>query len=358
MNRIAQWSALALATMAGCGSTPEGVGASDPPTPVARDTGDTCIGDYWFDAGNTQKLTCTANDVTVTTATIVSVDGVPVTADHPATCTLHGTFSFVAQFTVPLTAQTRYDVGLYFSTDGGGTDGALTGLCSGHIITPSSGGLGSTDFVNLDASPDTCGDIDSAHNPQLVTVEVNNVACEDTDGNGKLNLPNCVSWRQPGSNAECDGIRDAYPGSPSKCNCNPNFEVPITVVAGSVAKSFQGLACATVTYGVTVTNTGNADLTLTDLVDIAGSDANDCTTCGGFGNLLAVQGDVVSTTCADNTVIHPGSANAYSCSFNGEFCDAASNSDKIRATLSGGGTTLTEVSPEVTVYVSASTTPP
>ncbi len=193
----------------------------------------TCIQDQWTAHGNNQSLTCTSNDVRIASASnIRALNGTPLTQ-----CVSGQTFSFIADFTVELTAQTRYDIGLYFATDGdNNSDGALTGTCSANIITAKNQqtGLGSANFIQLDGSPDTCGDIDNAHNPQIVTVQVNNVSCVDTDGDGKLNLPNCTSWRQPGSNEVCDEVADAFPGSPSKCNCDITFNLPIFVETGTI----------------------------------------------------------------------------------------------------------------------------
>src|SRR5204863_6423399 len=117
-----------------------------------------------------------------------------------------------ADYTVQLTAQTRYDIGIYFATDGDpNNNGALTGQCVLTTLDSSN----STNFINLDASPDACGDIDAAHNPQTLHIPLT-VQCT-AGADGKLRLPNCTSWRQPGSNAVCTQASDAYPGSPSKC---------------------------------------------------------------------------------------------------------------------------------------------
>jgi hypothetical protein len=72
-----------------------------------------CIQNVWQAHGNTQSLTCTANDVRV-----ASAGNIRDTLGNPLTqCTSGTTFSFIADFTVVLGAQTRYDIGLYFATD-------------------------------------------------------------------------------------------------------------------------------------------------------------------------------------------------------------------------------------------------
>src|SRR5438477_5338417 len=229
----------------------------------------TCIQDVWSAHGNKQNLVCTSNDVRLAKATNSrDVNGNPLSQ-----CQSGSTFSFIADFQVNLGAQARYDVGLYFATDGDPNhNGALSGTCDANIITPpvtvQNIQFGSTNFVNLDnpanANPngDLCGDIDAAHNPQIVTVRVDNVLCQ-AGANGDLSLPNCTSWREPGANQLCQTSYDAFPGSPSKCNCEPGFTVPIFVEAGSISVNKQVIdpANATLpvpggqfTYKVTVNN--------------------------------------------------------------------------------------------------------
>jgi hypothetical protein len=81
---------------------------------------------------------------------------------------------------------------------------------------------GSTNFVSLDG--DGCGDINTANNPQIDTVRVDNVLCQDSDGDGLLNLPNCTSWSQ-NSGIVCATPDNPVPGSPSKCSCDIAFNI-------------------------------------------------------------------------------------------------------------------------------------
>ena len=229
----------------------------------------TCIQDVWSAHGNKQNLVCTSNDVRLAKATnIRDVSGNPLSQ-----CQSGSTFSFIADFQVNLGAQARYDVGLYFATDGDSNhNGALGGTCDANIISPKvtvqNIDFGSTHFVNLDnpgntnPNGDLCGDIDAAHNPQIITVRIDNVLCQ-AGANGDLSLPNCTSWREPGANQICTTPNDAFPGSPSKCNCEPGFTVPIFVEAGSISVNKQVIdpANATIaepggqfTYKVTVNN--------------------------------------------------------------------------------------------------------
>jgi len=155
-------------------------------------------------------LNCTANDVQLAAATDIVIldDGCAYPGDD---------VTFRADFEVVLTAKARHDIGIWFVTDGDAAaagmepDGALTGTCA--VATPAFGPNppwldldGINDPYPGDNKPsgvqDTCGDIDADHNPLFPQVELT-VACIDSDHDGKLNLPNCTSWRPDGANDLC-----------------------------------------------------------------------------------------------------------------------------------------------------------
>ena len=280
----------------------------------------TCIQDVWKAHGNNQNLTCSANDVRIAFADNIK----DLQGNSLSRCISGSTFSFIADFHVNLTADTRYDIGLYFATDGDSNhNGAITGACSANVITAKDPqtGLGSANFVQLDAAPDTCGDINSTHNPQVVTVRVDNVLCQDSDGDGKLNLPNCTTWRQPGSNEVCQVVNDAYPGSPSKCNCDIGFNVPIIVETGTinVTKDVTNPANATLpepggefTYRVGVTSQASFTNVILDRIcdDQYGLVAKVVSAPNCPAGSL---GTINSTTCVLPQTLTPGSS--YSCTF-------------------------------------------
>ena len=190
------------------------------------------------------NLNCTANDVSVAKATSV----------EPDTCIKGQDFDLTATFEVRTTATQRYDIGLYFATDGDpNKNGAKTGECS--LSTLPTTGVGAEDYEG-----DFCGDTSSANSPRFVTVEFSNVACEDTDDDGFLNLPNCVSWRNNAGDL-CEEELDAFPGTKSKCKCDPNFEIPVKVepsqalnVSKEATPNEVPETGANVHYVVTVTN--------------------------------------------------------------------------------------------------------
>lgn len=315
---------LALTAIAGCQGREQTVEATQSVVQT------TCMQDIWAAHGNSQNLTCTANDVRIAKAlsdSITDLSGNPLSQ-----CISGQKFSFKATFEVDLTADARYDVGLYFATDGDTNhDGALTGGCTESVITSTNNTL---NFINKDPSPDTCGDIDANHNPQYVTVTVTDVLCQDTDNDGKLNLPNCTSWRQPGSNDVCQGPNDAFPGSPSKCNCDIGFNVPIFVEPGSISVTKAASPASLpepggeFTFTVTTTNTATyTSVTLNKICD------DKYGTVAGTGCTAGSLGTVNSTTCTVPQTLAPGGS--YACTFKANFTahDAASDTDTV--TVSG-----------------------
>lgn len=249
------------------------------------------------------NLNCTANDVQIAAARdIIELDD---------GCAFPGdTVDFTATFDVVVTAKERFDIGLYFATDGDpNNDGAISGQCS--ISTPPF--APDPPFLDLDGTnddpngviQDTCGDIDKKHNPLMPTITLTGVACVDPDGDGKLNLPNCTSWRQSGANELCQGPLDAFPGSPSKCRCDIDFNIDIDVPPAEL----QVVKTATpttvfepggnVVFSVTLTNPGvdpNNALTINSLVDDIYGDLN------GQGDCVVPQ-------------MLAGNGGTYSCSF-------------------------------------------
>jgi len=241
------------------------------------------------------------------------------------------TTSFAATFIVELSAQERYDIGLFFGIDGDPNgDGALTGTCSISTL-PEVGSFTRPDFstgnyVDLDTTctgkncpqpGDLCGDINDDNNPIYYDLSSTGnyitATCVDTNGDGQLNLPNCTSWRQSGANELCTSPLQAFPGAPSKCNCDPDFQVPIEVPPAELRVdktavpdniNEPGPAGATVRFNVAVTNTGidpSNDVTLNDLDDDI------------YGDITQVQGNITYTECSVPQTITSGGT--YTCYF-------------------------------------------
>jgi hypothetical protein len=275
-----------------------------------------CIQDVWQDHGNTQNLTCTANDVQLAEVANICVLTDPndpnsacrVNDEGKPICTQGTTFTFTADFQVLLTAQTRYDIGVYFASDGGNGDGALTGDCTLTTIDPQN----SDNFINIDnpnnsnASGDLCGDIKNTnvYNPQQLHLTLD-AFCGGTDANpNQVNLPNCTSWRQSGANELCDEATDAFPGSPSKCNCQPEFLLDI-FIEPATANLTKTAKQACVTFEVEVSNpTTTHTLTLTGLSDSV------------YGNIAnQANGLLCDTTCDDAIGSTIAAGSSVKCNF-------------------------------------------
>lgn len=291
-----------------------------------------------------RNLNCTANDIQ-----LAEVLPGNVTITDP--CEFPGdSVTFTAIFDVVLTAQERHDIGIYFdiNADPEG-DGALTGTCSISSLhykdDPPWLDLDGTgdDFVGTNVESgiqDTCGDIDSNHNPLNPAITIT-ATCVDNDGDGFLDLPYCTSWRQPGANELCTGplpenlgsgfSSGVVPGAPSKCKCDDTFDVPVPVppaellVDKTASPTSVNEPGAPVTFSVTVTNTGvdpNNDVTLNTLMDDI------------YGDITQVQGDIVSTTCSVPQTL-AGNGGVYNCSFTANVVGNDGDSETDTVTASG-----------------------
>jgi hypothetical protein len=215
---------------------------------------------------NKQKLNCTANDVRIAQVTNIRD---PLTGAPLASCIAGSNFNFLADFEILTTSSAnRENIGMYIATNS--TTQALTGACVDNIIAPthpcpsnSSLSCGSNNYHESDPPPDNCGDTSSSDGGgtgiEIVTLEIDDFACNPPAGQNTLVLPNCTSWQIPGGTIQCVSAAPAYtypfngpggtptaiPGSPSKCNCSV-IPLPITVQTPniSVAK-----ACTTANGG-------------------------------------------------------------------------------------------------------------
>ncbi len=299
--------------------------------------GQTCIQDK---AG--RSLVCTANDVRIAGAENVrNLQGLPLES-----CINGQTFSFIADFRVLTGATARYDVGLFFATDGDANhDGARSGGCSVSKLDPKDAGtgLGSSNYVSLDS--DGCGDINTANNPQLDAVRVDNVLCQDSDGDGKLNLPNCTSWSQ-NSGIVCATPDNTVPGSPSKCSCDIAFNIGIRVETGSLEVTKDASPASRpepggeFTFTVGATNMAQfTSVTVNRICDdhygtvVKTASAPSCPA----GSL----GTINSTTCSVPQTLAGGGS--YSCTFKGNVLS---------------NVPLMNVTDTVTVFGTDSNTPP
>jgi hypothetical protein len=283
--------------------------------------GEVCMQDVYDDFGQGGGLNCTANDVKLATATDITIldDGCAFPGD---------TVTFTAAFQVEVNSGSANDIGIYIALDGDpNADGALTGTCTvstpayapgplwldldgtgdnttdsnnfgycstdgGSTIaiptTPCDGGspaagdaqcvaklgAGATceEFGDGITSPlqDTCGDLSktgqNANSPIFPTL-TQTVVCVDTDGDGQLDLPYCTSWRQTGGNELCLTPLAAYPGAPSKCNCDVGFGIDIVVPGAIIVDKVTDPEGDTELFGFEVKDAGGTTISSFDLAD-------------------------------------------------------------------------------------------
>lgn len=203
-----------------------------------------CVDDVTFGNSN-QSNNCTANDLTFVAVGLgVQDDGCVSTTDTVSI--------FLRAVIQNTTAQTRYDVGMYFATDGDPNgDGALRGSCAREILKPASANVGATACPPLDLSSgsgpfyndegDACSDLiaqgnnagcdvdgDGLRDPATFDlVEAVTFSCRDVEltPTGFVNLPLCSTWGNNNNqvstdgNVTCDSELEAVPGTKAKCRC-------------------------------------------------------------------------------------------------------------------------------------------
>lgn len=354
MNRTKFWHRLLTAT---CALSVGGLVLASPPA-----SAQSCLAEKLG-----KSVVCTANDVRIAEASDVrDLNGEPLTQ-----CISGQSFSFTAQFRLVTTATSRYDIGMWFATDGDpNANGARSGTCSASIILPKAGNdpfaLGSAQYQQIDN--DTCGDISTSNNNQIVRVQVNNVLCTDTDGDSKVNLPNCTSWSQ-NTGVSCTTADHTVPGAPSKCSCDDAFNLPVFVETGSIQVTKDASPASrpepggAFTYTVGVTNSAQfTSLTIDKICDdkhglIAKVAAATACPAGTLGS-------ITGTTCVVPQTLAAGAS--YSCTFTANITSgptstpitdvvSVSGHDQNNRPVSGSDSaqvSITDVAPTATVVKS------
>jgi hypothetical protein len=250
------------------------------------------------------RLNCTANDIKLSRAIAVSQDS----------CIAGTFFNLTATFEVNVTANSRYDAGFFFRTDGGASargDGPnAAGVCSLSALEPRDPANPPT--LNLDG--DSCGDMNAspAGTPHQVTFTIPNVKCEAAPGTNVLKLPNCTSWHSnQGTACSINTEGDFKPDTKSKCVCDDTFTVPVRVEDATiiVTKTANPTTLpepgGTATFTVTIENAATVEsVTIDSIIDDV------------FGNLGTNTTDTTNT-CDEliGDTLEPGAANAVSCTF-------------------------------------------
>lgn len=200
------------------------------PTVGADESGPTATGQLCMQKAfgtpvtNSNRLNCTANDIRISKAVSVS----------PTSCIAGTTFDLTATFETIVTANARYDAGFFFRIDGEGTargtGSSASGVCSLSALEPPP--PSNPPVLELDG--DSCGDLNAG--TYEVTFVIPDVECVAAEGTDQLRLPNCTSWHS-NQGTQCsitdplsaDDLTDFRPDTKSKCVCDDDFTVPVTV---------------------------------------------------------------------------------------------------------------------------------
>ncbi|MBN7796506.1 hypothetical protein [Parahaliea mediterranea] len=174
------------------------------------------------DEAQFNNAVCTANDVRISRIDVL---------DGPVEC-IEGADVSINSMVAVLEggAKERYDIGIYFATDGGDAKASMSGQNDGCIrdfLTP----LGDGDGAFDDLDGDSCGDITQG-TTEMKQLDAVNLTCTDSDDNGFLDVGSCLSWDNNTKGA-CGGVDDVAPGTPSKCRCEPIQVGEIVVIPRS-----------------------------------------------------------------------------------------------------------------------------
>jgi len=187
----------------------------------------------------------------------------------------------------------RYDIGIFVGDEdqspiGGSscTFSSLAPLESGSDFDPVSG-IGP--YRDLDGN--ACGDTLKTDGFTYRTIPLNNVLCQDLDGDGKLDISFVMTWQQ--NKGQCDDPNDPnnFTASSSKCvewvgdvediEVIPPIPPPLPVI--SVSKSAVPHVVHApgeeVSYTINIANDGPLTVTLDSLTDTVFGDLNGQGTC-------------------------------------------------------------------------------
>ncbi|NNF29287.1 MAG: hypothetical protein HKN73_18825 [Gemmatimonadetes bacterium] len=189
-----------------------------------------------IDGTNAVPLNCTANDLNLF-FTIPEGGGLPLCLPGDPLEDL----SVEAHFGSG--AQNRWDIGLWIREDGTGVPDALRGDCRHWSLVPVGieGDDGSVlvdgvatrfaPFYNEDG--DSCGDLNQAFETVLEPVVLSGLLCNDSDGDGQLDVGACVSYDNNGNqDHDCTdpslATGETRPNTKSKCSCGP-LSIPVNI---------------------------------------------------------------------------------------------------------------------------------
>lgn len=212
---------------------------------------------------------CVANDLQPTGTEVVK---------GPTACTEGDRFSATVRFQFQNGggANTRYNVGFYV---GEGGESAIGGAsCTFDSLQPIGSPPNPLGGPYAEVNGDQCGDIQKAE-PTYKDIVIDDVLCEDKDGDGNVDFSYVLTWTNNGNQANCTDPLDPaeFDPQPPKCLSDLDFDLPIDV---EQPPSIQVSKAATparieepggeVRYTVTILNTSPSasdPVVITSIVD-------------------------------------------------------------------------------------------
>ncbi|RLA22392.1 MAG: hypothetical protein DRQ62_08030, partial [Gammaproteobacteria bacterium] len=239
---------------------------------------DICLDE--FDQGNS----CTAKDFDLTD---VRVSG-------PTSCTEGEIIPVDITLRIGMepTAKERYDIGIFVGNNSqlpiGGNSCTFSSLAPIETTNNFDGISGSGPYRNLDSN--SCGDTAKADGEILRDIVLKDVLCQDSNGDGKLDIAYALTWKQKAEScADPTDPNEFITGSSSKC-INwigdlddvdvippqadlPSFNITKTPIPSTIHSGGE------VTYSLSFNNDGLVSLTLTSLIDDIFGDLDGQGTC-------------------------------------------------------------------------------
>ena len=199
---------------------------ADPPD---EGPGNFCVDDLWTAQ---PAPSCTANDVRVRALYVTEV----ITP-----CGSPGGLTAYFDMVLETAPAERYDIGFFISTNI--SDAIYGDSCYHGYLHPVSTTVTYGDYFPdsipdlydqlppptftgfIDIDGDACGDMEPT-TQAIREVYLENVVCRDSDGDGVADINICSSWDN-NQQTTCNSVREAYPGTSSKCGCTSvNLETP------------------------------------------------------------------------------------------------------------------------------------
>ena len=173
--------------------------------------------------GSDSPLNCTSNDVSLAIYEVV---------EGPSECVAGETIRVRLKGDFEATSDSRWDVGVFISEDGG-TPNAPGGLCYSDFLHPVSAdntdidlASGSGPFFNGEITQDPadqCGDIEQGNNATFET-DFMDIVCQDNNGDFIADVASCTVWASSRSNGSdkpsCMDESDVTAETTAKCTCS------------------------------------------------------------------------------------------------------------------------------------------